>query len=187
MKIKTLLKSTLPFVMLCAATASQAASVNIIGSNGSEVQKTVLGVWASNERVNFQSAGKYSMLLTDFGLTTQKFGDNFNHLGAMVSDSSGHNLGSITLDRNSNVANTFFTFDVGAAGDYWLSIFAITDSSSNTGTFNLNMLQGDVSPVPLPAAFWFMATSLLGLVCFSRQNRAANKMNSLDTKGFSMA
>lgn len=181
MKIKNLIKSTLPFVLLCAATGSHAASVEIIGRNDSEIQKTVIGVWATNEKVNFQNAGKHSMLLTDFGLSPQKFGDNFNHLGAMISDSSGHNLGSITLDRNSNVANTFLTFDVGASGDYWLSIFAITDSSSNAGTFNLNMLQGDVSPVPLPAAFWFMATSLLGLVSFTRQSRAAKKLNSLNT------
>ena len=175
MKIKTLIKSTLPFVLLCAATASHAATVDIIGRNGSEVQKTVIGVWATNEKVNFQSSGKYSMLLTDFGSTPQKFGDSFNHLGAMVSDSSGHNLGSITLDQNSNVANTFFTFNVAAAGDYWLSIFAVTDSNSNVGTFNLNLLQGDVSPVPLPAAFWFMATSLLGFASFARQGRFAKK------------
>lgn len=187
MKFKSLLKSTLPLALLCASTASYAGSVDIIGRNGSEVQKTVIGVWASNEKINFQSSGKYSMLLTDFGSTPQQFGDNFNHLGAMISDSSGHNLGSITLDRNSSVANTFFTFDVGTAGDYWLSIFAITDSSSNTGTFNLNMLQGDVAPVPLPAAFWFMATSLLGLVSFTRQNRAAKKANSLNTQSYSLA
>lgn len=178
MKIKTLIKSALPLALLCATAASQGASVDIIGRNDSEVQKTVIGVWATNEKVSFQSSGKYSMLLTDFGATPQKFGDNFNHLGAMISDSSGHNLGSITLDRNSNVANTFFTFDVGSAGDYWLSIFAITDSSSNTGTFNLNLLQGDVSPVPLPAGIWFMVTSLLGLVSFARQNRAAKKLKS---------
>lgn len=182
MKIKALIKSTLPFMLLCAATASHAASVDIISRNDSEIQKTVIGVWATNEKVSFQSSGKYSMLLTDFGSTTQKFGDSFSHLGAMISDSSGHNLGSITLDRNSSVANTFFTFDVGSAGDYWLSIFAITDSNSNVGTFNLNLLQGDVSPVPLPAAFWFMASSLLGLVSFTRQNRAAKKLNRLNAQ-----
>ncbi len=182
MKIKTFIKSTLPFMLLCAASASQAAAVDIIGRKDSEIQKTVIGVWATNEKVNFQSSGKYSMLLTDFGSSPQKFGDNFQHLGAMISDSSGHNLGSITLDRNSSVANTFFTFDVGSAGDYWLSIFAITDSNSNAGTFNLNMLQGDVAPVPLPAAFWFMATSLLGLVSFTRQNRAAKKLNRLNAQ-----
>ena len=55
MKIKTLIKSTLPFVLLCSAAASQAASVNIIGGTGSEVQKTVIGVWATNEKVNFES------------------------------------------------------------------------------------------------------------------------------------
>jgi hypothetical protein len=177
MKINTLVKSTLPLLLLCSTVFTQAASVDIIGRNSSEVQKTVVGVWATNERVSFQTSGKHSMLLTDFGSTPQKFGDNFGHLGAMISDSSGHNIGSISL-KNSDVANSFFTFDVSAPGEYWLSIFAISDSSSNTGTFNLGILQGDINPVPLPAAFWFMATSLLGLFSFVRQNRAQKNMKN---------
>jgi hypothetical protein len=178
MKLNKLARTTLPLLLLCSSAFSGAAEVNIMGYTSPEVQKTVIGVWATNERVSFQSSGKYSMLLTDFGSTTQKFGDNFNHLGAMISDSSGHNIGSITLDQNSNVANSFFSFDVTSPGDYWLSIFAISDSNSNTGTFNLGILQGDVSPVPLPAAFWFMTTSLLGLFSFVRQNRAQKRMKS---------
>jgi hypothetical protein len=186
MKIKKLIKSSLPFVLLCTSCFTQAASVDIINYGSPEIQKTVIGVWATNEKISFQSAGKYSILLTDFGLTQQSFGNNFNHLGAMVSSSYG-NLGSVTFDKNSTNPNAFLTFDVTTAGDYWLSLFAITDSSANVGTFNVSMLQGDVSPVPLPAAFWFMATSLLGLVSFARQNRASRKLNDINTQGLSLA
>lgn len=171
MKLKTLIKATIPFVFLCTSAFSQAAAVGIEGS--SEIHKTVVGVWANNEKISFQSSGKYSLVLTDFGLTSPGFANSFSHLGAMISDSY-HNIASVEFDSNATNPNAFLTFDV-TAGDYWLSLFAITDSNSNVGTFNMNLLQGDVSPVPLPAAFWFMATSVLGLVSFVRQRRAEKK------------
>ena len=171
MKLKTLIKAAVPFVFLCASAFSQASAVDVIGS--SEIQKTVTGVWANNEKISFQSSGTYTLALTDFGLTSPGFGNNFSHLGAMISDSY-HNIASVEFNSNSTNPNALFTFDV-EAGDYWLSLFAITDSNTNVGTFNMSLLQGDVSAVPLPATFWFMATSVLGLVSFVRQRRAEKK------------
>ncbi len=171
MKLKTLIKATLPLAMLCTSVLTQAADVNVLGS--SEIHKTVVGVWANNEKITFQTAGTYTMVLSDFGLGSPSFGNNFSHLGAMISNSY-KNIGSIELNSSSTNPNPFITFDV-AAGDYWLSLFAVTDSDTNLGTFNMNILKGDVSPVPLPAAFWFMATSILGLISFVRQRSAAKK------------
>ena len=170
MKLKTLIKVTLPIAMLCASVLTHAASVDVIGS--SEIQKTVTGVWATNEKISFKTSGKYTLSLTDFGLTSPSFGNNFSHLGAMISNSV-NNIASLELNSSSVNPNNFLTFNV-TAGEYWLSLFAVTDSNSNLGTFNMNILKGDVSPVPLPAAFWFMATSILGLISFVRQKSAAN-------------
>jgi len=170
MKLNFLTKIAAPLTLLLAASAAQAGSVNLLDSSSPEIQRTVVGVWSNNQRLSFSEAGKYSVVLTDFG--GNNFGDKFSYLGAMVSDSY-HNLGSVTLNKNSYSPSAFLSFDVTAPGDYWLSLFAITNGTSNTGTFNFNLIQGDTNPVPLPAAFWFMTTSILGLISFARQRRAA--------------
>lgn len=174
MNMPSLLKASLSILALGVASTSFAGAVNIAGTDGAEIQKTVIGVYSSNEKVHFNSAGSYSIVLTDFGSTDKQFGQQFNYLGAMVS-SSYDNIGSAELNKYSTGAHDFYSFDITEAGDYWLSMFAITNSDSNAGTFNMSIVQGDVNPVPLPASFWLMATSLLGLASFARQNRANNK------------
>lgn len=174
--MKIMIKSaTSALLLLCMSSITNASSVDIIGYNNAEIQKTVVGVWSTNNKVNFNNAGTYSILLTDFGLGSAKspsFGNNFNYLGAMISSSYG-NIASATFDKNSKDPNVFLSFDITTPGDYWLSLFAVTDSNMNVGTFNVSLLDGNISPVPLPASFWLMATSLLGLFSFFRQSKAA--------------
>lgn len=176
MKLKSLFNIKAGALLLCMYSSFSAAeSINLLNADNTEIQKTVIGVLATNEKITFSTSGTYSILLTDFGLTNPNFGDSFSYLGAMIS-SSTDNIASITSDSNSSVANKFLSFDV-VAGDYWLNIFAITGSDTNVGTFNFKILEGATNPVPLPAAFWFMATSLLGLISFVRQSKAQKKLN----------
>lgn len=175
MKLTALIKHPLSILMLaCASSIASAGNVDIVGAEGAEIQKTVIGVWSENQKISFQSAGTYSIYLTDFGSTTKKFASSFNYLGAMIS-STADNLASVTLSNNSTAAHSLMTFNITQGGDYWLSMFAITDSNTNVGTFNLSVFQGDVAPVPLPASFWLMSTSLLGFFSFLRQSKASRK------------
>lgn len=171
MKLKTILKLPLAILALSASiNATHASNIDVLSSQDFEMQKTVVGVWSTNDRISFSKSGTYSILLSDFGLSPNNFGDSFNYLGAMIS-SSTHNKASVELNQNSSAGHSFFTFDI-TAGEYWLSMFAITDSRSNAGTFNFRILEGATNPVPLPAAFWLMLTSVLGLISFARQRRA---------------
>lgn len=177
--IKTLRSPLLPICLLaCLPSLSHASSVNIIGNNAALNDMKISGVWGSNEKITFSASGTYSMLLTDAGLSSSRstgFGSSFSYLGAMLSSASG-TVASATFNRSSTERDRFVSFDINE-GEYWLSLFAITDSNVNVGTFNMSLLEGDISPVPLPAGFWFMATSLLGLFSFFRQSKAAR--NSL--------
>jgi hypothetical protein len=165
-----MIHTTLPALLLSAASLVHAANINISGYENAEMQKSVIGTWASNEKVSIQNPGLYSLSLTDFGLTNPNFGNSFSHLGAMLSNGST-NIASVTFDKNTMNPTNVFNFEI-TGGDYWLSLFAITDSS-NAGTFNLRLLDNNPAPVPLPAAFWLMAASLFGL--FSCRKKAAKQ------------
>lgn len=161
-------------LLACLPSLAQASSVNIMGNNTELNDMRVSGVWGSSEKITFATSGKYSMLLTDAGLSSARstgFGSSFSYLGAMLTSSNGA-VASATFNRSSTERDRFVSFDI-TEGEYWLSLFAITDSNENVGTFNMSLLEGDVSPVPLPAGFWFMATSLLGLFSIFRQRKAA--------------
>lgn len=176
MSLQLFIKSSITLMFSLLPAMAMADSVDVLNTDTAEIQKTVIGVWAANEKITFANSGTYSILLTDFGMTQPGFGNSFNYLGAMIS-SSTDNLAAVTFDHSNNVANKFLSFDV-VAGDYWLNIFAVTDSKTNAGTFNFQVLEGDLNPVPLPASFWLMATSLLGLFSFIRQSRSNKKCST---------
>ena len=128
MNTLAIVKSTLLAVTFCAASCAHAGSVEILGqtSGSAEIQKSVIGVWSTNQRISFSESGRYTMVLSDFGSTNKKFGDSFSYLGAMIS-SSADNIASINVGNEMNTGNTLLSFDV-TKGEYWLSLFAITDS-----------------------------------------------------------
>lgn len=152
------------------ASICQAGSVEFGDYDGSIV-KTVTGVWSYNEKVEFSSSGTYKLNFADLN-----FGDQFDYVGAMISTST-QKLASITFTNGQPSSMLPLEFQVGEQ-EYWLSIFAFTNSASSVGTLGLDIdWVSDVSEVPAPPALILMLSSLLGLgsVFRRRQKTAAQQ------------
>lgn len=142
---------------LCLLTAPVFAAKVEIAASGEDVwNKTVVGTYVKNTKINFSEAGIYTLSLKD-----TDFGANFEMLGAMISSPSAKYI-DLVLAPDQLVQSARFNIQNG--GDYFLSVFAITDSIKNPATFSLA-----VSAVPLPSAVIFMSSALMGLVAFMRR------------------
>ncbi len=142
------------------------AGLEIIDTEGLTYSKNVVGVWSMNTKIRAESDGGYYMKLSNLADSNLDFASKFKYLGVVVSSAS-EQLASIVLKGEKDVRLTEFTLE---SGEYWVSIFAITNRKTNIGEFKLELAE-----VPLPASFWFMFTSILGLVSFVRQKNASNK------------
>jgi hypothetical protein len=142
---------------LCLLVAPAfAAKVDIAASGSDAWNKTVVGTYVKNTKIKFSEGGTYTLSLQD-----ADFGANFEMLGAMISSPSTKYV-DMVLAPDQKLLSQRFTLQQG--GDYFLSVFAITDSVKNPATFSLA-----VNAVPLPSAVIFMASALMGLVAFVRR------------------
>jgi hypothetical protein len=117
-----------------------------------------VGTYIKNTKIRFSEAGKYTISLQDTG-----FDANFEMLGAMISSPSTKYV-DMVLAPESMYNSRQFTVD--KAGDYFLKVFAITDSIQDPARFSLS-----VNAVPLPSAVIFLSSALMGLVAFMRRRR----------------
>lgn len=151
--ICTLLATT---VLCVGSLPAFAAKVEISASGTGTWNKTVVGTYVKNTKINFSDAGIYTLSLGD-----SDFGANFEMLGAMISSPSTKYVDLVLApDQLMNSAR----FNIQKGGDYFLSVFAITDSIKNPATFSLA-----VNAVPLPSAVIFMSSALMGLIAFMRR------------------
>lgn len=160
----TMKKMAVVFFCLGLSVAANAATVDIARTGESELIQTIAGVWTNNQKISFSETGSYTMTLTDY-----LHGERLDYMGVMVSTSL-HKIVDIVISSG-DIARMSKTFEL-TQGEYWLSIFALT-GDSNFGSFGVDFTAGDLAPVPLPSAFIFMATSLLGFASFVRQRKAA--------------
>ncbi|HMW70753.1 MAG TPA: hypothetical protein PKD17_02975, partial [Cellvibrionaceae bacterium] len=105
-----------------------AATVDIAASGSDAWSKTVVGTYVKNTKIRFSESGKYTINLQD-----TDFGANFEMLGAMISSPSTKYV-DMVLSPEQSFKQRNFTID--KAGDYFLSVFAITDSIKNPATFS---------------------------------------------------
>ena len=89
-------------------------------------------------------------------------------LGAMISSPSTKYVDMVLAPEQKTKQQNF---NIDKAGDYFLSVFAISDSINRPATFNLS-----VNAVPLPSAVIFMSSALMGLVAFMRRRNQQAKV-----------
>ena len=165
--VKTLMKCTFIKWTLALVTFSiwfvssaSAGVVNFESTGTSSKSGTVMGTWGYDDKVSFGSAGKYTMNLAETS-------PSFDVLRATLYNNQG-NIIDLLIDNNS-ARSTKGSFNVGK-GDYYLSLFAITDSNYDTGQFEVYIdLFGNASPVPLPPAAILMASALMCAASFVRK------------------
>lgn len=163
MLVKQLSKMVLPVALALGASSASAAIQSSFLIEGAKVQ-SVSGVWTYNERISVSEGGNYALSLTDFD-----FLDQFDFVGAMISTPT-EKLAEYTIDDGYRANSPAIEFEIDGAGDYWISLFAVTNATSNGGTFGINLQSLDgVSEVPAPSALVLMLTSLLGLGSFARR------------------
>ena len=118
MKLKTLI---IVGSILCSAVQTvDAATVDIAASGSESWNKTVVGTYIKNTKIKFSEAGKYTISLQD-----TNFGANFEMLGAMISSPSTKYVDMVLAPESMSNSRQF---TVDKAGDYFLNVFAITDS-----------------------------------------------------------
>lgn len=155
----------------CFAIVGSLAQASIVefGDNTNSMVKTVNGAWAYNERLSFSSPGSYSLSFNDLN-----FADKFEYVGAMISTPT-QNLGTIFIENGIASSLTPIEFQVGEQ-EYWISIFALSSSVYNAGTFGLNFSSlSDIAEVPVPGALVLLLSSLFGLVTCHRSRRNLTK------------
>ncbi|MFO1367850.1 MAG: hypothetical protein U1F46_02570 [Marinagarivorans sp.] len=150
-------------VLAAASNLSQAASVDIAASGSDAWNKTLVGTYVKNTKIHFSDSGKYTINLQDTG-----FVGNFEMLGAMISSPSTKYVDMVLAPEQKTKQQNF---NIDKAGDYFLSVFAISDSINRPATFNLS-----VNAVPLPSAVIFMSSALMGLVAFMRRRNQQAKV-----------
>lgn len=138
-------------------------------TGGGSMVKTVSGIWTYNEQISFDASGVYKMSFKDLN-----FAGQFDYVGAMIS-TPDQKVASVTIKNGLSSAISPIEFQVGEK-EYWVSLFAFTNSQGNVGTLGLDIdWVGDVSEVPAPPAVVLMFTSLLGLASLVRRQRARKR------------
>lgn len=84
---------------------------------------------------------------------------------------------------NSIQTNNYWS-ETAAGSSAWLFDFNYNDGSQLTTSQNYNayawaVMDGDISNVPLPAAFWFFGSGLLGISLFARRRPLSLHRNSI--------
>lgn len=158
--------------LVLAAGVAQAKTIEFGDYATGSMVKTVSGIWTYNEQISFSSSGVYKMSFKDLN-----FAGQFDYVGAMIS-TPDQKVASVTIKNGQSSAISPIEFQVGEK-EYWISLFAFTNSQANVGTLGLNIdWVGDVSEVPAPPAVVLMFTSLLGLVSLVRR-RARGRQQAL--------
>lgn len=153
--------------------SAQAATIEFGDYTNGDMVKTVSGIWTYNDRIHFDTSGVYKMSFKDL-----QFAGQFDYVGAMIS-TTDQKVTSVTIKNGQSSSVLPIEFAVGEQ-DYWISLFAFTNSEANVGTLGLNIdWVGDVSEVPAPPAVVLMFTSLLGLVSMVRRRQRQGKNRNL--------
>jgi hypothetical protein len=161
MKLKSLFFSTA--LLVGVNTIVLAAPVNISVSNSDTWNKSVVGTYIKNTKISFSNAGSYTLNLQDADSSS-----NFEMLGASIFSPSVKYVDLVLGVDNKSISRDF---KIDKAGDYFLNVFAITDSIANPTAFSLS-----VNAVPLPSAVIFLSSALMGLVAFMRRRPARSKV-----------
>lgn len=148
--------------LACAASVANAQMVEFGDYNGSMV-KTINGAWTYNQQLSFSSEGTYSLNLSDL-----EFRDQFEYFGVMVSTPS-EKLAEFTYENGGASSVGPIEFEVGEQ-DYWISVFALTNSVYDVATLGLEIAwAGDMPQVPTPPAYVLMFSALVGLGTLARR------------------
>ena len=132
--------------------------------SGGSLVKAVHGVWTYNAPVVFHGEGYYQLDVTDFNFNE----NDFDFMGAMISTATEEKAAVFYENGSSSRAGPV-SFQVSEEESYWVSIFAITDYSSNTGALGLEI--SSLTEVPNPPAMILMASALLGLGAYARKKK----------------
>ncbi len=122
----------------------------------------VTGTSLTLTELNLTTPGKLIIDLDDLGWPTL-----LSTLSFCISDAT-HVLQSYVL---SDTASGSWSFDVQAAGTLYATIFAKPDAAAKAGMYHVEVGFEHGSPVPLPAAVWFLLSGLAGLTAFRPKHK----------------
>ena len=148
-----------------AFNTASAATATIAGQNASEMVQQVQGTYVYNTRISFDEPGAYKVTLTDF-----KFPGTFDAVGVMISSAKQKIVEVISYDHEGNLSKLFSA----DAGDYYLSLFAVSDRQWNLGRFGLAFEAADPSDVPLPPALVLLMSGAMTLMAFVRRRQGVH-------------
>ena len=140
----------------------------IESSGGDTLVAPAIGVWSYTGKITFQGPeSNYRLLLSDISTSI----GGFEYLGGTISTATNKLVEFDYNVRGSDIQEIGFEIE---EGEYWLTLFAITGSTSNIGTLGLDFqLQ---SEVPLPASAWMML-SALGALGLMKRKSITKKLN----------
>lgn len=167
MKLRVSIKTFFCLIILSLSHFVQAGSVSInsyaSAQNPGGFAQSVVGSWGFSDRITFTESGSYSLQLTDFG-SSESF-NSFDYLGAFITSTS-EKVASFTFSNGAASSEGPVIFDIDQ-GEYWLNVLAVADSTFDLGLLGVNVTE--YTAVPLPPAFMFMLSALLGLVAYGRK------------------
>ncbi len=164
------------FVICLLAIASMQSAQAMVFSSAGTVPGT-LGNPATlsiMETFEVEMGGEYLAVLTDIGTVLSPVIDNFDSLSMVVLDDSFNVVGAPLLlapATGSGEASVSFSFSAIANAVYSVALGGATDSLS-TYVATISAVGTDASPVPVPAAIWFMASGMFALIGFGRRKIA---------------
>lgn len=158
MKAKNLIGLFFTMSMLATATMGTAAQAAMTVY---EDVGFIRGSGEQSESFTVADAGSYRVTLTDFS-----FPNTFGQLSLNITTS----LTEINLINGSG----WFDFDAIANTTYFANVSGLASGSLNLGLYGVNVtaLSTVVSPVPLPATFFMMASALIILGALRRSGSA---------------
>ncbi len=157
----------LSVVAACVTGFSQnaaAATASISGQNSNEFVQTVQGTYVYNTTISFDEPGAYKITLTDFN-----FPNTFDALGVMVSTAKDKVVDVVSYDHEGSLSK-YFNAD---AGQYYMSLFAVSDRQLNLGSFGLVFDAASPAEVPLPPALILLMSGVMTLMGFARRRQIA--------------
>jgi hypothetical protein len=142
---------------------SASAQAEVVTQKLYESTTLVTGTSMNLTELNLTAPGKLVIELDDL-----KWPGMLDTLSFYLTDAT-HILQPFTASKT--VANNTWTFDVGTAGTFYGSIFAKPTTTSKAGMYYANISYQSTSPVPLPAAAWFLISGIAGLAAFKPKQK----------------
>ena len=162
-------------VCLLAFASMQSAQAMVFSSAGA-----VPGTLSSPATVSIfetfevEAGMEYLATLTDVGTVLLPVIDNFDSLSMVILDDSFATVGTpLLLASASGTGETSVSFSFTAISDavYSVALGGATDALS-TYVATISAVETGASPVPVPAAIWFMGSGMMALVGFGRRKIA---------------